>query len=193
MKKFNYQKILFIAPLIVIASLTVGFSSWFIIVSNQEAVPTIESYNIKFYVNDSLEKEYTGLDGNSSFDFPFVDVTGYSLANWSLTNAKNDAIKYDIKASLSDVLTNYNGTDTTLRFDANLTINKYTVRFDSMGGSSVSSQEINYNEVATRPADPTKADYTFDNWYIDMGYSSIFNFSTKITGDITLYAKWLIN
>jgi uncharacterized repeat protein (TIGR02543 family) len=50
--------------------------------------------------------------------------------------------------------------------------------------------------VVSRPADPTKTDYTFAGWYTstDSGTTlsaTAFDFTgTTITGDITLYAKW---
>lgn len=65
-----------------------------------------------------------------------------------------------------------------------------TFDFNSNGGSSVSSQSVNYNGTATRPIDPTKNGYTFNNWYSDAGLTTVFNFSTAIVQNTTLYAKW---
>ena len=79
----------------------------------------------------------------------------------------------------------------------------YTVTFNSMGGTEVSSQRIESGKKATKPADPTKQateteTYTFDNWYTstDGGTTlsdTAFDFDTAIKGDITLYAKWTVN
>ena len=76
----------------------------------------------------------------------------------------------------------------------------YTVTFNSMGGTEVSSQRIESGNKATKPAAPTKQateteTYTFDNWYTstDGGATlseTAFDFDTAIKGDITLYAKW---
>ena len=76
----------------------------------------------------------------------------------------------------------------------------YTVTFNSMGGTEVSSQRIESGKKATKPADPTKQateteTYTFDNWYTstDGGTTlseTAFDFNTAITDNITLYAKW---
>jgi hypothetical protein len=41
---------------------------------------------------------------------------------------------------------------------------KYTVTFDSKGGSTVSSQEIKIGGQVTKPTDPTKDGYTFGGW-----------------------------
>ena len=67
---------------------------------------------------------------------------------------------------------------------------KYTVTFDSNGGSEVSSASVASGSKVTKPADPTKAGYTFVNWYKDENCTEAWNFDDPVTGDITLYAKW---
>ena len=79
----------------------------------------------------------------------------------------------------------------------------YTVTFNSMGGTEVSSQSIESGNKTTKPTAPTKQTtetetYTFDNWYTstDNGTTlsdTAFDFNTPITKDITLYAKWAAN
>lgn len=76
--------------------------------------------------------------------------------------------------------------------EKSLTLNKYTVNFDSMGGSSVSSAEVIENLLATEPTAPTKTNYTFGGWYKEDTLTNKWDFTTdKVTGNITLYAKWL--
>lgn len=41
----------------------------------------------------------------------------------------------------------------------------FTVTFDTDGGSTVAAQTVKEGEKATRPANPTKTDFEFDNWY----------------------------
>jgi uncharacterized repeat protein (TIGR02543 family) len=65
-----------------------------------------------------------------------------------------------------------------------------TVVFNSNGGSPVTSQTLNYNSTATQPEDPTRTNYTFAGWYSDVGLTTLFSFSTPITANTTLYAKW---
>jgi uncharacterized repeat protein (TIGR02543 family) len=68
----------------------------------------------------------------------------------------------------------------------------YIVTFNSNSGSAVISQPVNYDGTgkATQPADPTRAGYSFGGWYADSGLMTPFTFTTVITGDTTLYAKW---
>lgn len=79
---------------------------------------------------------------------------------------------------------------------ATFTINSYTVSFNSIGGSTIASQSVDHNSVATAPtSSPSKTGYTFVGWYsnVDVGTNPAFDFATPITSNITLYAKWAIN
>lgn len=69
----------------------------------------------------------------------------------------------------------------------------YTVRFETNGGSEAASQNVAGNGTVKKPADPTKEGYVFDGWYLDSGLSEIYDFNTKVTKNITLYAKWTEN
>lgn len=66
----------------------------------------------------------------------------------------------------------------------------YTVTFESNGGSDVAAQTVKQNNVASAPVAPTKDNYTFVGWYTDIELTTAYVFSTPVTGDITLYAKW---
>ena len=113
--------------------------------------------------------------------------TGYTFAGWTinrnLTGIDDGSRIYSPGASYT--LSSYQS------FYAIWTPLKYTVTFESNGGSQVSSQQVNYNETVTRPSDPSKDGNTFVGWYTDEGLITVYNFSTPITGDLTLYAKWI--
>ena len=68
-----------------------------------------------------------------------------------------------------------------------------TVTFNADGGSAVASQTIASGSVITKPADPTRDNYTFGGWYTDSDLTSAFDFNTAVTSDTTLYAKWTLN
>jgi len=68
------------------------------------------------------------------------------------------------------------------------------VSFDSRDGSAVSSQNIALapGSKASRPADPVRSGYIVSGWYKDAAYTSEWNFDADVvTGDMTLYAKWV--
>ena len=65
-----------------------------------------------------------------------------------------------------------------------------TVTFSTGGGTPVESQSVEKGRAATEPPAPAKTGSVFSGWYTDSGLSTKFNFSTPITDNITLYAKW---
>lgn len=81
--------------------------------------------------------------------------------------------------------------DTLLHAKWESTVIEYTITFDSNSGTSVSTQTIEEDKLATKPTDPTRTDYSFGGWYTDSDFSTAWSFSSdKVTEDITLYAKW---
>ena len=99
----------------------------------------------------------------------------------------------------------YNG-DEKFDFDANTTnapnvlnlvakwdINQYTVQFISEHSDAPTSQNVPYNGTATYPGELRAEGYTFGGWYTDDTYSTKFDFSTPITGNTKVYAKWTAN
>ena len=64
---------------------------------------------------------------------------------------------------------------------------EYTVTFDSNGGSKIASVKVTENETVSKPKDPSYERYTFVAWYLN---DKEYNFSDKVTKNITLVAKW---
>ena len=69
---------------------------------------------------------------------------------------------------------------------------KYTVIFDSMGGSSVSPlTDIAKNSKISKPYSPTRSGFTFVSWCKDQACTQPWNFDTDVvTNNTTLFAKW---
>ncbi|MBR1455883.1 MAG: InlB B-repeat-containing protein, partial [Oscillospiraceae bacterium] len=70
------------------------------------------------------------------------------------------------------------------------TVTKYTVTFDSDGGSAVAAQEVEEGQTATKPADPTRDNYEFLGW-LDENWDP-YDFDTPVTADIELTAEWKV-
>lgn len=66
----------------------------------------------------------------------------------------------------------------------------FTVSFETNGGSKTDSISVEKNKTATEPAKPTKEGFIFDGWYSDRKLKTPYDFSEKVTNNITLYAKW---
>lgn len=113
--------------------------------------------------------------------------TGKVFLGWatSLANAQNGIVAFADKQAFTIT------SDMTLYaiWQAPATT-QYTVRFQSNGGSMVKDQIVDPQQKATNPPNPTKTGYAFQGWYIDKGLKQAYDFSTLVTHDVTLYAKW---
>lgn len=70
-------------------------------------------------------------------------------------------------------------------------INKYTVQFVSEHGSFADQTIEHGKPIGTgKPTIPDVDGYTFGGWYADEDRTKEFDFSTPITGDTKVYAKW---
>ncbi len=73
-------------------------------------------------------------------------------------------------------------------FGSSSSTTKYTVAFDSAGGTAVASQEVESGTTVKEPTAPTKEGYTFDGWYDG---SKKWDFANdKVTANVTLVAHW---
>ena len=66
----------------------------------------------------------------------------------------------------------------------------HSVAFDSQGGSSVAAQTVTKGAAATIPSAPTRDGYVFGGWYTDAACMTAYDFSTIVSKDVTLFAKW---
>lgn len=73
---------------------------------------------------------------------------------------------------------------------AKWTANDYEVSFVTEHGDAPASQNVPYNGTASDPGKLSAEGYTFIGWYTDHTCTTEFKFSTPITGDTKVYAKW---
>lgn len=137
---------------------------------------------------------------NSTNNGVNIDGTTYTTTNSSkvvdkvVKNYVNDTdstYTYTIAPGNKSGITYISTTTTALSTDG------VSVHFESNGGSNVDTQTVKSGEKATRPSNPTKANYTFVNWYTKDGsnddWGDVFDFDNTISESITLYAKWTEN
>ena len=70
-----------------------------------------------------------------------------------------------------------------------------SIKFNTNGGSEVLSQNVSIYHLIDKPIDPIKADdnlyhYTFAGWYTDENCTAVYDFSSQVLEEMTLYAKW---
>ncbi len=60
------------------------------------------------------------------------------------------------------------------------------------GESTLFTEVVTIGTPVTRPTtDPTKDGYTFDDWYSDIGLTTLYNFETPVTTNTSVYARWI--
>lgn len=67
---------------------------------------------------------------------------------------------------------------------------KYSVTFDSRGGSKVGSQSVRKGSRVARPKNPTRTGYSFRTWTVDAAGKRPYNFNSTVTKNLRLYAQW---
>lgn len=67
----------------------------------------------------------------------------------------------------------------------------YTVTFEGNGVElKEKEQKVVHGELVNMPEEPEKEGSTFVCWSTTAALDDVFNFSTEVTSDLTLYAKW---
>jgi uncharacterized repeat protein (TIGR02543 family) len=138
---------------------------------------------VSFASNGGSDVASAVVDANTTVSepAPAPTKTGYTLAGWYSDSTLSTA--YNFSSPVTKNLTLY----------AKWTANKYTVTFNSNGGSAVDAKTVDYDTAVTAPAAPTKTGHTFASWCSDSALATVYDFNTKVTEDITLYAKWTVN
>lgn len=126
---------------------------------------------------DPTVTEFIDNDKNSKFTelVPEPTKENYTFAGWYNGNKKFD-------------FTTVPTGDVTLT--AKWTANDYYVSFVTEHGDPPTSQNVKYNGTASDPGKLKEEGYTFIGWYTDHTCTTEFKFSTPITGDTKVYAKW---
>lgn len=105
-------------------------------------------------------------------------VEGFTFDGWYADKAHET--KFDFNTQITSDTKVY----------AKWTAKDYEVSFITEHGKTPTSQNVKYNGTATNPGELTEDGYTFIGWYTDHTCTTEFNFSTPITGDTKVYAKW---
>ncbi len=120
--------------------------------------------------------EYGGTIDTDKLTPPTVE--GFTFDGWYTDETHNT--KFDFTKPITSNTTVY----------AKWTAKDYEVSFITEHGDPPASQNVPYNGTANDPGKLSAEGYTFIGWYTDHTCNTEFNFSTPITGDTKVYAKW---
>ena len=99
--------------------------------------------------------------------------TGHTQVGWATVDGGEKVYGFDDVYTKNEALTLYPVWNT----------NKYTITFDTAGGSEIAPITQDYGTAITAPADPTREGYTFIGWDTEIP-------TTMPAENITLKAKW---
>ena len=99
--------------------------------------------------------------------------TGYTQVGWATVDGGEKVYGFDDVYTKNEALTLYPVWNT----------NKYTITFDTAGGSEIAPITQDYGTAITAPADPTREGYTFTGWDTEIP-------TTMPAENITLKARW---
>lgn len=142
-------------------------------------------YNIEYVLNGGTNHENNPYVYTVTSDVALYTPvkSGYTFKGWySDSGYQNQVTKID------------KGSTGNRTLFAKWEISQYVVTFNSNGGSTVAKKTVNQGNIVSKPTNPIKTGYTFAGWYKDESLKTVWNFSNdKVTGNNTLYAKWVIN
>ena len=69
-------------------------------------------------------------------------------------------------------------------------IQAVVLTFDSTGGTTVAFQNVEPGKSATAPSNPRRGGFTFNGWFTAATGGTVYNFSSAVTADLTIYAQW---
>ena len=146
------------------------------------AVYNINEYNVNFIDEGNAYGNAQKVKYNNAAVKPETDPSkeGYTFKYWSL---EENGTAYDFNTLVTKDITLYSV----------YSINNYKVSFVDEGTKYIEDETIEYNKTAIKPeTDPSKVGHTFKHWSLKEN-GTAYDFSTKITKDITLYSVYEAN
>lgn len=144
---------------------------------------------VYFTVNSADSKDYVNYSAGGG-------VYRYTLGDAEATQIYDAAGHYQhcdspVIADASGNLYYINDSGTLFKLGA---VESWTVAFNSNGGSVCDTKFVaTADGKLVKPADPMRDGCTFGGWYTDEACTQAYDFSTPVTADLTLYAKWTKN
>lgn len=140
-----------------------------------------------WYSNNVLFDFNTPITKNLELVAKWEKAKDNSTTGTTTTTKKNDTTSSTTKKTTTKKNDTTNTTTTKKTTTTTTEAKKYTVKFDSNGGSKVSSKEVTSGSKVTKPSNPTRTGYKFGGWTLN---NKAYDFNSKVTSNITLVAKW---
>lgn len=150
--------------------------------------PVRDGYKfLGWYSNNVLFDFNTPITKNLELVAKWEKAKDNSTTGTTTTTKKNDTTSSTTKKTTTKKNDTTNTTTTKKTTTTTTEAKKYTVKFDSNGGSKVSSKEVTSGSKVSKPSNPTRTGYKFGGWTLN---NKAYDFNSKVTSNITLVAKW---
>ena len=150
--------------------------------------PVRDGYKfLGWYSNNVLFDFNTPITKNLELVAKWEKAKDNSTTGTTTTTKKNDTTSSTTKKTTTKKNDTTNTTTTKKTTTTTTEAKKYTVKFDSNGGSKVSSKEVTSGSKVSKPSNPTRTGYKFSGWTLN---NKAYDFNSKVTSNITLVAKW---
>lgn len=154
--------------------------------AGNETTATVRIYRRHHYTvtfdstggSEVIEKTMAVTYGEQLGDMPVPMRTGYFFRGWYDAPVEGKCYGNSDGKGTS----RYDKTENCTLY-AQWVINRYTITFDTVGGSEIAPITQDYDTAITAPADPTREGYTFIGWDMEIP-------ATMPAENITIKAKW---
>jgi uncharacterized repeat protein (TIGR02543 family) len=143
--------------------------------------------NAYFYrTNTVIANQFETFQVFSGTTFPIQDVirNGYTFNGWFQTD------DFQLNTNITAGTRIFEDTEVYAKWNPN----NYSISFNSSGGSSVSTLQIQYDSIPSKPTDPTRTHFQFLGWSSinDQSNREFFDFEATYTtaNNTTLFAIW---
>lgn len=170
----------------------------------------IETFVIKFETDGGTTISNQVVEKGKKIEKPVIPTKeGYTFIEWVYNNETYDfdkAVEEDLvlkaiwkkidelsdnsitnNKSNSNVNNKSNSNNNNNSNSKNNTVTRYTVTFDTNGGTYVESKTVDVGKTIKKPDNPSKNGYDFIGWNLN---GNLFDFNSPINSNITLTAVW---
>ncbi len=134
---------------------------------------TVNKYTVTYVVDNERTTKQVEFGTEVTLPKPPAEKAGYTFNRWDVSGAVMTDSKFTMPAN-------------NVTITATWTANRYTITFDTDGGSAVAAMTQDYGTAVTAPAAPAKTGYTFAGWDPALP-------ATMPLDGLAVKAKWTVN
>ena len=154
--------------------------------SSQEEIKPLQVPDLRFN-NETRLVTWDQVEGATHYNYSInggevLTTTSLALELNDKTNVTVQAANEKTTSKWSKAITCYDTSEQIVDIKGNVNVYYHNTTYSPI--------TITQGSVITRPSDPVKDNYVFDNWYSDPFYQTLFDFSKPIDQSTIIYANY---